>query len=147
AANNPNVVRYLSHRMPHPYTVEHAKWWVATGHKELGENYLIEFEDKFAGVIGVIAGQHEHQKSAEIGYWLAESMWGRGIATMAITQLCDEVFSRGQIIRISAPVYAPNKASMRALEKSGFHLESIQKNTIFKHGQMMDQHLFVRLYT
>ena len=143
-ANNPSVVRYLSHRMPYPYTVDDAKWWVKVGCRQVGLNRAIDVDGECVGVVGILWGEHERAYSAEIGYWLGEAFWGRGIMTQAIIEMTDAVFAETGIVRLSAPVYSPNRASMRVLEKCGYALEAIHRKAIFKHGAFMDEHLFVR---
>lgn len=142
-ANNFNVSRYMASRMPHPYTSEDAKWWVRTGSKEQGLNFAIDFESTCIGVIGVRFGENEYQYSAEIGYWIAEEYWGKGIGTEAVSKMTNYVFSESKIVRLSAPVRSPNKASMRVLEKSKYILESVQKETVYKNNEFMDEHIYV----
>ena len=118
-ANNFNVSRYMASRMPYPYTRDDAIWWVEFGSKEHGLNYAIDIGGKCIGVVGVRFGEFELQYSAEIGYWIAEEHWGKGIGTEAVSKMTEQVFSENNTVRLSAPVYSPNKASMRVLEKCG----------------------------
>jgi len=92
-ANNVNVTRYMASRMPYPYTKQDAIWWVESGNKEQGLNYAIDLGGKCVGVVGVRFGELELQYSAEIGYWIAEDHWGKGIGTEAISKMTDYVFS------------------------------------------------------
>ncbi|MHC4856890.1 MAG: GNAT family N-acetyltransferase, partial [Planctomycetota bacterium] len=82
--------------------------------------------------------------SAEIGYWIAEDHWGRGIGTEAVTKMTVYVFSEMKTVKLSAPVYSPNKASMRVLEKCGYTLEAIHRKAIFKNDEFLDEHVFVK---
>ena len=143
-ANNINVSRYMASRMPYPYTVEDATWWVYTGSKEQGLNFAIDFKGTCIGIIGVRFGENEYQHSAEIGYWIAEEHWGKGIGTEAVSKMVDHIFSESEITRLLAPVRSPNKASMRVLEKSGFELEAKHKDAVYKNGEFMDEHIYVR---
>jgi len=143
-ANNFNVSRYMASRMPYPYTKEDAKWWVEIGSKELGHNKAIDLGGECIGVIGVRFGESELQYSAEIGYWLAEDHWGKGIGTEAVLSMTDNVFSDTEIVRLCAPVFNPNKASMRVLEKCGYTLEAIHRKAVFKNNEFMDEHVFVK---
>ena len=79
-----------------------------------------------SGSIGLFLGGDVYRKSAELGYWLAEDYWGRGVMTAAVKQLCAEVFSRWDIARIYAEPFARNTGSRRVLEKAGFTLEGIR---------------------
>jgi ribosomal-protein-alanine N-acetyltransferase len=143
-ANNINVSLYMTASMPYPYTVKDAKWWIETGCTELGWYRAIDLDGECIGVVGVHFGKFELQYSAEIGYWLSETFWGQGIATEAVAKMTDLVFSDTEITRVSAPVYSPNKASMRVLEKCGYSLEAIHKKSVFKDEEFMDEHIFVR---
>jgi ribosomal-protein-alanine N-acetyltransferase len=143
-ANNFNVSRYMASRMPYPYTEGDAQWWVETGSKEMGLNMAIDLAAECIGVVGVQFGQGELQYSAEIGYWIAEDHWGKGIATEAISKMTERVFSDTKIVRLSAPVFSPNKASMRVLEKCGYALEAIHHRAAFKNDEFMDEHIFVK---
>ena len=130
--------------MPYPYTKSDAIWWVETGSKEQGLNYAIDLGGKCIGVVGVQFGELELQYSAEIGYWIAEDHWGKGIGTEAVSKMTDNVFSEKEIVRLSAPVFNPNKASMRVLEKCGYTLEAIHRKAVFKNDEFMDEHIYVK---
>lgn len=143
--NDADVARYLSSKIPFPYTIEDAKWWVATGSKQ-GINKAIEFQGKFVGVVGAVPGAFEYERSAEIGYWLGKEYWGHGIAVRALTQMTDLVFSSTNIVRLYATVCAPNTASARVLEKCGYYRESVQKNAIYKHGELFDAYVYARAF-
>ena len=143
-ANNYNVSRYMTSRMPYPYTEDDAKWWVKTGSKESGLNKAVDLASECIGAVGVRFGQFESQYSAEIGYWIAEEYWGKGIATEAVSKMTDSVFNDKNIVRLFAPVFSRNKASMRVLEKCSYALEAVQKKAVFKNDEFMDEHIFVR---
>lgn len=143
-ANNFNVSRYLTSRMPYPYTTKDAEWWIETGSKEFGLNRAIDLDGECIGVIGVFFGKLEYQYSAEIGYWIGEQFWGKGIATEALSKMTNDVFSDTEIIRLTAPVFSPNKASMRVLEKCGYNQEAVHCKAVFKHGEFFDEHIYVK---
>ena len=143
-ANNINVSRYMASRMPYPYTKADAIWWVETGSKEQGLNYAIDLDGKCIGVVSVRFGDLELQYSAEIGYWIAEDHWGKGIGTEAVSKMTDHIFSEMKTVRLSAPVYSPNKGSMRVLEKCGYTLEAIHRKAVFKSDKFLDEHVFVK---
>ena len=142
-ANNFNISQYMT-RVPYPYTRDDAVWWVETGSKEQGLNYAIDLGGKCIGVVGVRFGDLELLYSAEIGYWIAEDYWGKGIGTEAVSKMTDQVFSEKKTVRLSAPVFSPNKASMRVLEKCGFKLEAIHQKAAFKNDEFLDEHIFVK---
>ena len=87
-ANNKNVSRYLTDTFPYPYTEEDAAWWVNTGAQENNAvTRAIEFNDAFVGSVGIQPQSGWKAHSAEIGYWVGEPYWGKGIATEALRQM------------------------------------------------------------
>lgn len=143
-ANNVNVSRYMTSRMPYPYTKEDAKWWVEFGSKEQGYNRAVDLDRECIGVVSVRFGEFESRYSAEIGYWIAEDHWGKGIATEAVSKMTAYVFDETETVKICAPVFDPNRASMRVLEKCGFCLEAIRRKAAFKNNEFFDEHVYVR---
>jgi RimJ/RimL family protein N-acetyltransferase len=145
-ANNINVWNNLRNYFPHPYTIEDAKSWLELVDVEGATlNFAIEFEGVLVGGIGLIPNSDVYVMSAEIGYWIGESYWGKGIATEAIRQITEYIFYNFDIIRIYAEVFENNKPSMRALEKNGFYLEGVRRKSILKNGNLMDDYIWVRL--
>ncbi len=145
-ANNINVWNNLRNYFPHPYTIEDAQAWLELVDVEGATlNFAIEFEGVLVGGIGLIPNSDVYVMSAEIGYWIGESYWGKGIATEAIRQIVDYIFYNFDIIRIYAEVFENNKASMRTLEKNGFYLEGVRRKSILKNDILMDDFIWVRL--
>jgi RimJ/RimL family protein N-acetyltransferase len=142
--NNYAVSRFLSSRIPYPYSHDDAVWWVNSGSKQ-EITRVIEFNQQLAGVIGVIPGRFENQRCGELGYWLGQPFWGKGLATSAVKAMTSLIFAETGIVRLCAPIYGPNKASMRVAEKSGYRLEGIAKRAIFKDGEFYDEYLYARL--
>lgn len=144
--NNYEVSRFLSSRIPYPYSHDDAAWWVNTGSKQ-EITRVIEFNEQLAGIIGVIPGRYENCRTGELGYWLGQPFWGKGLATLAVREMTTMIFSQTALVRLFAPIYGPNKASMRVAEKSGYHLEGIAEQAIFKDGQFYDEYIYARLKT
>ncbi|PCK31219.1 GNAT family N-acetyltransferase [Pseudoalteromonas piscicida] len=142
--NDPDITRYLSTKIPQPYTEQDALWWINEGSK-LGYIRAICEGDLLIGCIGVTPGEFEYERSGEIGYWLEKSHWRRGVAHFAIQKLIKVVFSESKIERIFASVFDGNVASMKLLQKSGFEQEAVLKRAIFKQGIFYDNHLFAIL--
>lgn len=143
-ASNFNVSRYLTSKFPYPYKKEDAEWWINVGSK-IGLHKAIDLDGECIGGIGITFGQDEHQYTSLIGYWLGESHWGKGIATKALSIMTDEAFSQSGIKRLYAPVYSPNKASMRVLEKCGYVLEGVFIKSVYKNDSFMDEHIYAKL--
>ncbi|MCL6270619.1 GNAT family N-acetyltransferase [Sansalvadorimonas sp. 2012CJ34-2] len=142
-ANSASISRYMLDTFPYPYTCEDAEWWISTGSK-IGIHKAIIHDNQFAGTVGLKSKTAEKRFEAEIGYWLGELHWGKGIAAQAVKLLTEYAFDNTHIQRISAGVFSPNTASMRVLEKAGFHKEAILKQSIYKNNEFYDEHLFVK---
>ncbi|GAB3910132.1 GNAT family N-acetyltransferase [Larkinella knui] len=142
-ANNRSLWLNLRDRMPQPYTLADAVWFIESALKgDLGLVFGIYEEEKFAGVAGVVLQTDIHRLSGEIGYWLGEPYWGRGIATAAIRQLVQYTFATTDLVRLFAGIFAYNKASMRVLEKNGFGLDAILKAAVYKDGKVVEEYLY-----
>ncbi len=138
-ANNENVSRYLIYTFPYPYTKRDADWWILTGTQENGAvNKVIEYNGKFVGGIGIIPQTGWRSHIAEIGYWVGEAFWGKGIATVALGQMTEYVFLELKFRKLFGPVLEPNRASMRVLEKNNYLLEGILKQEVVRHNQYFD---------
>jgi [ribosomal protein S5]-alanine N-acetyltransferase len=145
-ANNRNVWRNLTHRFPHPYTDADADFWLAhVASMARPTHWVIEVQGEMAGAIGVDVGSGVYAKSGHFGYWLGEPWWGRGIMTAAVRATAEHIFAQLGVVRLEAPVFAWNPASMRVLEKSGFVREGVLRNSILKDGQLIDAVLYARL--
>jgi RimJ/RimL family protein N-acetyltransferase len=83
-------------------------------------------------------------RSAEIGYWLGEEFWGRGITTEALNAVSNFAFSSFDLCRLYAHVFEWNMASARVLEKAGYTLEGRMKKSVTKDGKSIDQLLYAR---
>ncbi len=131
---------------PHPYTITNAVSWIAFNKdKQPVDNFAIIYDFQLAGSIGIITKDDIYRKSIEIGYFIGEHFWGKGIATEAVGQLLQYISSHFDAIRIYAEVFDNNKASMRVLEKNGFHLESIRKKAVIKNNVVQDDYVWVKL--
>ena len=145
-ADNINIWNNLRNYFPHPYTIEHAQSWITSSEAAIPMiNFAIEFEGEAIGGIGLIFNTDVYVLSAEIGYWIGESFWGKGIATEAIRQMTEYSFYYFDIVRIYAEVFENNKASMRALEKNGYYLEGVRRKSVFKNNVLMDDYIWVKL--
>jgi ribosomal-protein-alanine N-acetyltransferase len=145
-ANNRNVWRNLRDRFPHPYTRQDGRWWL--DHAAVSDaqtNFAIEVEGEAAGGIGFVIGEDVHRRTAEIGYWLGEQFWGRGIASAALIAMSDYAFKTHDLVRIYAGVFSWNPASMRVLEKAGYIQEAVLRSSVLKDGEILDQHLYANV--
>jgi RimJ/RimL family protein N-acetyltransferase len=145
-ANNINVARQLRDRFPHPYTRANAMAFLkaATNAPE-PSNLAIEVSGEAVGAIGYVSGMDVERYSAEIGYWLGESHWGRGIVTEALVLVTTHVFESGNMLRLFALPFADNLSSIRVLEKAGYVREARLRASSVKYGEPRDQMLYARI--
>jgi [ribosomal protein S5]-alanine N-acetyltransferase len=144
--NNKNIWNNLRDYIPYPYTTSDARDYIALqqGISPV-QHFAIEYNKAIAGGCGIIVRGDVYRKTAEIGYWIAEAHWGKGIATAAVKWLTDYAFANFDIVRLQAEVFEHNKASMKVLEKNGYMLEAIHQKAVIKNGVLMSEHLWVCL--
>jgi RimJ/RimL family protein N-acetyltransferase len=145
-ANNPNIAANLRDQFPYPYTrregIEYLNY-VRSTHVPLA--FAIEFGGEAIGGIGFKQGIDIARLTMEMGYWLGEPFWGRGLTTRAVTAASDWAFDNYKIVRIFAMVFAHNLASLRVLEKSGFQREGILRLSAIKNGVILDQAMYAKV--
>lgn len=143
-ANNPNIAKWLTNQFPCPYTAKDADDYlhmIKNDHPT--KVFAITVNDKAVGSIGIFPQSDIHEKSAEIGYWLAEPYWGNGIMSKAIRQIVNYGFNTFDIIRIYARPFSTNIGSQKALEKAGLKLEAKLSKALYKNGEVLDELIYV----
>ena len=147
-ANNINIWNTLRDMFPHPYTIKDAENFVdMVKQQEPQVTFAIEYEFKFVGVIGIIPQPDVYRKSAEIGYWIGEPYWNRGIATTALKLATKYAFKDLKLVRLFAGVFEGNDGSRKVLEKSGYTLEGVSKKAVFKNQKLIDEYRYAKLRT
>ena len=145
-ANNIKVARQLRDRFPHPYTRRHALDFLKFSIEPSDpSNLAIEVDGEAAGAIGYVPGTDVERYSAEIGYWLGEAHWGKGIVTEALVLVTEHVFGAPNLLRLFALPFADNPGSIRVLEKAGYVREAVLKSSSVKYGVPRDQALYARI--
>lgn len=134
-ANNKKVSDNLRDGFPNPYTVADAQSFIEMCLSLTPPQiFAIEYYGVYAGNIGLHKGDDVYRKSAEIGYFLGELFWNKGIMTKAVNLICDYGFNNLDIVRIFTGVFHYNISSQKVLEKCGFIKEGVFKDAIFKNG-------------
>ncbi|GAB1198286.1 hypothetical protein APSETT444_007600 [Aspergillus pseudonomiae] len=140
--NNPEIARWLRSRFPEPYTIEDAKDWISIANSASPVlNFAISRrEDNIAiGSIGLKARDDVYYRTMEIGYWVGQDHWGKGIATEALSAMTAWAFkSFPHVLRLEAEVYDGNEASQKVLAKAGYQLEGRRRKVVEKKGIVMD---------
>jgi RimJ/RimL family protein N-acetyltransferase len=123
--------------------MEHALSWIELSQRvHPVTNFAIVVDGAAVGGIGLILKDDIYSRSAEIGYWLGEELWGRGIVSEAVRALTDWAFLNFDLCRIYAGVFEWNPASMRVLEKAGYQLEARLRKRVTKDGQTIDELIY-----
>lgn len=143
-ANNKKISDNLRDGFPHPYRLSDADDWIKMVLQKETPSFFfaIDYNNELAGSIGAVIKEDIYRKTAEIGYFLGESFWGKGIATRSIKLMVDILFKQTDVVRIYAEPFFHNKASRSALDKAGFEHEATLKKNIFKNGVIMDSCIY-----
>ena len=145
ALSNKKILDNLRDGLPFPYTERDAEEYIEAMLAADQNNtfaFAVIFDDKVIGSIGAFRQGNIHSRTAELGYYIAEEHWGRGIMTDAVRQLCEYVFSKTDIIRIFAEPFAYNTGSCRVLEKAGFQFEGVLRANAVKNGKIIDMRMY-----
>lgn len=150
ALSNKKVQDNLRDGLPYPYTeqdgTDYISAMLSTDENETFA-FAITVEGKVIGSIGIFRQGNIHRQTAELGYFIAEDYWGKGIMTEAVKQICEYVFDKSDIIRIYAEPFAYNDASCRVLEKAGFQYEGTLRSNAVKNGEVIDMKMYSLLKT
>lgn len=136
--NDDALTYFLSARIPQPYTIESARWWINTG-SNVGIVYAIIYDGILVGSISALPGEFEKQRTAEIGYWVARPYWGKGIASLALQAFTQRVFESTNMVRLFASVFAANLASAKVLTKCGYTLDAVLQSALYKNGHVFNE--------
>lgn len=145
ALNNKNVMDNLRDGLPYPYTVDDALFYINSclaADKNEQFCFVIVYNDEVVGSIGIFRQGNIHFRTAELGYYIGEKFWGKGITTEAVRLACKHVFDNTDIVRIFAEPFAENIGSCRVLEKNGFVLEGILHKNAYKNGEFRDMKMY-----
>ncbi len=121
-ANNKKISDNLRDRFPCPYTEEDAEWFVnfVLSDNDPVKHFIIEINNEAVGVVSVSPDQDVYRLNAEIGYWLGEEHWCKGIMTNVIKMIVKYIFKHFAIKRIYAMPFTNSFGSVKTLKKVGF---------------------------
>lgn len=145
-ADDPSIARGLSDRFPHPYTREDGERFLAGEVVDLNAPvFAIEVDGHACGGIGAVVGQADRRHSAQMGYWLGQALWGRGMMTRVVAQYGPWLMRELELYRLQATVLDSNPASARVLQKNGFEEEGAQRCAVVKFGEVHDLRVFAKV--
>jgi RimJ/RimL family protein N-acetyltransferase len=139
-ANNRKIWLNLRDRFPYPYTKSDGQAYIKLARSMDPETFFaIDVEGEAVGGVGFVMQPDVERMSAEVGYWLGEAFWGRGIVTDALRGVTHYAIERHRFTRLFAVPFANNTASCRVLEKAGYVLEARLRRSAIKDGVVIDQ--------
>ena len=146
--NNRKILDNLRDGIPFPYTKEDAADFLSAMYSAEPDKtwaFAITVDGRAVGSITATRRENIYVRTAEVGYYVAQPFWGRGLATSAVRQLCSYIFQNTDILRISAEVFAENLTSCQVLERAGFQLEGILQSYAVKNGVVRDMKIYAKL--
>ena len=145
-ANNEKISINLRDAFPHPYALSDAVEFINSCiNQKPVQIFAIEYNGKYVGNIGLNKQSDVYSKSAELGYFIGEPYWNKGIATRAVNLICEYGFKELDIVRIYACIFEYNPASGRVLEKCGFKKEAVSKSAVCKNGIIYDEIRYTKI--
>ena len=142
-ANNKKIWINLRDAFPYPYSLRDARAFIRAARKDRPERlFAIAVGSDAVGAIGFELHRDVERVSAEIGYWLGEAFWGRGITTVALRAVTDYAIRTHRLTRVYAVPFEWNHASFRVLEKAGYQREGRLRRSALKDGKVIDQLLY-----
>lgn len=144
--NNKKIWDNLRDYIPYPYAKSDGQSFIeATLTQSPVTTFAIVFQNAFCGVIGLNPQKDIYRKSAEVGYWIGEPFWNKGIATISLQLITNYGFSTLKLERIFASTFSHNTASKAVIEKCGYKLEGIARNAVIKNDRILDEHRYAIL--
>lgn len=142
-ANDRGVWQNLRDRFPHPYTVADAEAYIAhVMSRPVQTSFGIVVDGQAIGSISLMLGEDIARRSAEVGYWIGRAFWGRGIMVDALEAATNYAFEQLKLARVFAVPFATTSRSARVLEKAGYVLEGVMRQSAVKDGRLLDQLLY-----
>jgi RimJ/RimL family protein N-acetyltransferase len=142
-ANNWNIAKNLTDKFPFPYSENSGRAFIEFSTKDDPIHiFAIDINGQAVGGIGIHPQDDIHRKNAELGYWLAEPFWGKGVISNAVKQSVDFAFDTFHIDRVFARPFGTNLASQKVLEKNGFVLEGRFEKVLFKNNEYLDELIY-----
>ena len=145
ALSNKKVQDNLRDGLPYPYTEQDGKEFISamlSADESETFAFAITIDNMVIGSISIFRQGNIHRQTAELGYYIAEEYWSKGIMTEAVKQICEYVFAKSDIIRIYAEPFAYNIASCRVLEKVGFQYEGTLRSNAVKNSKVIDMKMY-----
>jgi len=145
-ANNEKISRNLRDGFPHPYTLRDAEKFLEIFSDQDPVTFFgIDYNEEYVGNISLSPCADVYRMSAEIGYFIGEPYWNKGIVSTAVNLVTEYGFEKLGLVRIHTGVFEYNIASQRVLEKCGYVKEGISRKSVLKQGKLWDEVRYARL--
>lgn len=145
-ANNRKIWKQVRDQFPIPYTLDDARNYIRFAASRADMHIFgMEVNGAVVGVISIEVKADIYRKNGELGFWLGEPFWNKGITTEAIGMITELGFKNLRLNRLYAEVFENNPASAHALEKNGFNLEARLAQAAYKDGRFLDVHIWTHL--
>ena len=145
-ADDERISRGTSDRFPFPYTRADGEAFLSG--RVVGFDdpvFAIEIDGEACGGIGARPFAGERAVGAELGYWLGQAHWGRGVMTRVVSVFAPWAMDALGVLRLQATVLDFNLGSARVLEKNGFAEEGCLRRAVRKRGRLHDLRVFGRV--
>ena len=142
-ANNKKIWQNMRDVFPYPYSIDNAIDFISrTNESESSFVFGVFYNKELAGAIGLHRLDDINRFTVELGYWLGEPYWNKGIASKAVKKIIEFGFKNLDINRIFASTLETNIASQKVLLKNNFIFEGISRKSAYKDGVFLDEHRF-----
>lgn len=147
--NDAQLAIDLGGPFPHPYTLEHAKEFVAMASKPKDGHFMhlcVALNDRLVGMMGIVSEPGGTKAYAEVGYWTGAHVRKQGLAVAGLNAFGQYVFDTfPDINRLEALSFDYNIASQRVLEKAGYTREAVLKGRArLRNGELADDVMYAR---
>ena len=142
--NNISIWNNMRDYLPYPYNENDANDFIkmVLNKSKPVVDMAIDINGNAVGGIGIILKEDVERICAEIGYWLGEAYWNRGIMSEAIKQMTNYAFNNFSLHKIFATPFDFNIASQCVLQKAGYKLEAVLKHSAIKNEKIIDLHYY-----
>ena len=142
-ANNKLIWKNMRDNFPNPYSVKDATSFISKmADSDYSFVFGIFYNQKLSGAIGLHRLDDINRFTVELGYWIGQPYWNKGIASVAVKKMIDFGFKNLDINRIYASTLETNIASQKVLLKNNFIFEGISRKSAYKNGEFIDEHRF-----
>ncbi|MCL1937388.1 MAG: GNAT family N-acetyltransferase [Candidatus Azobacteroides sp.] len=143
-ADNINIWNNVRDSFPYPYSAKDAEEFITTASAKSkpATDLAVVVDGKAVGSIGIVPQPDVERFNAEIGYFIGEKYWNRGIISNAVKEMIAYAFANFPLQKLYASVFDFNLASQKVLHKAGFEREAILKLGAVKNGRFIDLHYY-----